>query len=86
MPFFDRFRKKKPDKASKAEHATRHCFVLCNNVAPHDLSNVASIVSDVFGVGYSADYDEKNIVTVGRGDETIGFLAHMPGAIVKSCV
>ena len=81
MPFFDRFRKKKPDKASKAEHAARHCFVLCNSDAPRDLSNAASIVSDVFGEGYSADYDEKNIVTVARGDETIGFLAHMPAAI-----
>jgi hypothetical protein len=81
MPFFDRFRKNKPDKASKADHATCHCFVLCSTVAPHDLSSVASIVSDVFGAGYSADYDEKNIVTVARGDETIGFLAHMPAAI-----
>lgn len=81
MPFFDRFRKKKPDKASKAEHATRHCFVLCKSDGPQDLSNAASIVSDVFGAGYSAGYDEKNIVTVARGDETMGFLAHMPAAI-----
>lgn len=81
MPFFDRFRKKKPDKTSKGEHATRHCFVLCSTATPHDLSSAASIVSDVFGAGYSADYDEKNIVTVARGDETIGFLAHMPAAI-----
>lgn len=81
MPFFDRFRKKKPDTALKAEHATRHCFVLCKNVAPNDLSNAARIVSDVFGAEYSAEYDDRNIVTVARGDESIGFLAHMPAAI-----
>lgn len=81
MAFFDRFRKKRPDKVSKAEHVTRHCFVLCNSDAPHDLSNAASVVADVFGAAYSADCDEKNIVVVARGDETIGFLAHMPAAI-----
>lgn len=81
MPFSDRFRRKRPENARKAEHATRHCFVLCSTATPHDLSSAASIVSDVFGAEYSADYDEKNIVTVARGDETIGFLAHMAAAI-----
>ena len=82
MPFFDRFRKKRPAPASsEANHATRHCFVLCKTVAPKDLTNAAKIVYEVFGAGYSAAYEEKNIVTVARGAETVGFLAHMPAAI-----
>jgi hypothetical protein len=81
MSFFDRFRKKKTQKASKGEHATRHCFVLCKTVEPQSLSNAASIVSDVFGSEYSVECDEKNLVTVSRGEEVIGFLAHMPIAI-----
>lgn len=81
MPFFDRFRKKRPEKALEAKQATRHCFVLCKTSVPDDISNAASVVSDVFGVEYSADYDEENIITVARGDDTIGFLAHMPTAI-----
>lgn len=82
MPFFDRFRKKKVEAAlAKAENTTRHCFVLCKTASPDDLSSASSIVSDVFGPEYSAEYDEKNIVTVTRGDETVGFLAYMPAAI-----
>lgn len=81
MPFFDRFRKKKNESASKDDHAPRHCFVLCNTDGPYDLSNAASVVSDVFGTGYSADHDGNNLVTVTFGGETIGFLAHMPAPI-----
>ncbi len=82
MPFFDRFRKKKAEAApAKAENTTRHCFVLCKTTSPVDLSSASSVVSDVFGPGYSAEYDEKDIVTVTHGDETVGFLAHMPAAI-----
>jgi Domain of unknown function (DUF4261) len=82
MPFFERFRKKQVEAApTKAEHATRHCFVLCKIASPDDLSNASSVVSDVFGAGYSAECDENKIVTVTHGDETIGFLAHIPAAI-----
>lgn len=82
MSFFDRFRKKKANaEASKSEHGTRHCFVLCKNASPDDLSNASKIVADVFGVGYSVKHDAQDVVTVSRGDDTIGFLAHMPLAI-----
>lgn len=81
MAFWDRFRKKKPDTKPNTEYATRHCFVLCKTVAPVDLSNAASVVSEVFGAGYSVVVDEKNIITVARGDDSVGFLAHMPVAI-----
>ncbi len=82
MSFFDRFRKKKPTKeAADDEHITRHCFVLCKSNAPDDLSLAARVVADVFGAGYSAEPDEKNIITITRGNQTVGFLAHMPAAI-----
>ncbi len=82
MPFFDRFRKKKAEVASsQAEHATRHCFVLCKSATSNDLSDAARVVADVFGAGYSAEHEERNVVTVTHGDHTVGFLAHMPAAI-----
>lgn len=82
MPFFDRFRKRKAEAASsKADHATRHCFVLCKTAVPDDLSAAQRVVTEVFGPRYSAEHDEKNIVTVSCGDDTVGFLAHLPIAI-----
>lgn len=82
MSFFDRFRRKKPEEESpKAEHATRHCFVLCKTVEPGDLSNAESVVCELLGAEYSADVGEKNIISITRGDETVGFLAHLPAAI-----
>lgn len=81
MPIFDRFRKNKPEKSPDNEHATRHCFVLCKSAVPGDLSSAARIVSEVFGAGYSVKHGEQDIISVVRGDETIGFLAHIPAPI-----
>lgn len=81
MSFFDRFRKKKADIAPAKSEITRHCFVLCKTALPQDLSNASNVVSDVLGAGFSAEYDDQNIVTVMYGNEPIGFLAHMPIAI-----
>ena len=88
MGVFDFFRKKAPEDAanaekagSEAENVTRHCFVLCREADPGDLSRAGEVVARVFGPAYTADVSEKNIVSVTRGDETIGFLAHMPAPI-----
>jgi len=82
MGFFDRFRTNKPDKPEpKKEHATRLCFVLCKTVEPDDLSGAENVVREVLGAEYSADVGEKNIISITRGDETVGFLAHVPAAI-----
>ena len=77
MGIFDSFRKKKKPAAVEAE-VTRHCFVLCEDAEPGDLSRLDRVVSRVFGRGYSAEADEdKSIITVNHGDDTVGFLAHM---------
>jgi hypothetical protein len=76
VPFFDLFRKNKPER--EAEPKTALCFVLCRAKTPGDLSHASQVVSEVFGPGHSAEYDEKNFVTVARGGDVIGFLAHMP--------
>ena len=88
MGLFDFFGKKKrpvgSDGArgeSAAEHATRHCFVLCRAAEPGDLSRASAVVAQVFGRGYSAEVSEGNIITVTRGGDTVGFLAHMPAPI-----
>lgn len=82
MGFFDRFRRNKPDKAwPKTEHATRHCFVLCKTAKPGDLSSAEHVVREMLGAEYAAELGEKNIISITRGDETVGFLAHLPAAI-----
>ena len=88
MGLFDFFRRKKPQAGSdakggepEAEHTTRHCFVLCRTAEPGDLSHASEIVARVFGRGYSAQVAKQNIVTVMRGESTVGFLAHMPAPI-----
>jgi hypothetical protein len=89
MGLFDFFRQKKqpaaasdPRKsAAPADQATRHCFVLCADTEPGDLSHAGAIVAKVFGPGFSAEVSEKNIVSVSRGEQMIGFLAHMPAPI-----
>lgn len=88
MGLFDFFRKKKPSQGSgvnggkgPAEHTTRHCFVLCLGAEPGDLSQASDIVARVFGRGYSADAEEGKVVAVMRGEDTVGFLAHMPAPI-----
>lgn len=88
MGLFDYFSKKdkpassfgsKRRESKKPEvEATRHCFVLCKGADPGDLSRAAAVVAKVFGPGYSADASEKNIISVTRGRDTIGFLMHMP--------
>jgi len=91
MGFFDFFRKKKraadsgPERGeSAAEHATRHCFVLCSTAEPGDLSHAEEVVVQVFGRGHSAEVTAGtpgNIISVTRGKSTVGFLAHMPAPI-----
>lgn len=88
MGVFDFFRKKTPATGtgaecadSEAEHATRHCFVLCRVAEPGDLSRVGGVVAQVFGREYSAEVGEENIITVTHGEDTVGFLAHMPAPI-----
>ena len=87
MGLFDFFRKKTPpagrdaaDATSHEDRSTRHCFVLCSEAEPSDLSRASEIVDAVFGPGYSVEVSEK-IVTVVRGEKTVGFLAHMPAPI-----
>lgn len=88
MGLFDFFRKKKPTSEpgtkrpeSKEDHATRHCFVLCRDSEPDDLSNADEIVAEVFGRGYSADIGDGKVITITHGENTVGFLAHIPAPI-----
>lgn len=88
MGIIDFFRKKTPAAGpnaeggdSEAEHATRHCFVLCRAAEPGDLSRAPEVVAGVFGHGYSADVGKENIITVTHGEDTVGFLAHIPAPI-----
>ena len=85
---FDFFRKKTPeagsnavDADSEAKHATRHCFVLCREAEPGDLSRAGEVVARVFGRGYSADVSGENIIMVTHGEANVGFLAHVPAPI-----
>ena len=82
MGIFDFFSKKRRSAGSDAtgvepEHVTRHCFVLCRTSEPGDLSRANEVVAEVFGRGYSVDIAKENIVTIMRGDNTVGLLAHM---------
>jgi hypothetical protein len=88
MGLFDFFRKKKPAPRADSErgdsdgdYATRHCFVLCGTAEPGDLSHASEVAAEVFGRGHSADVAEGNIITITRGEDTVGFLAHMPAPI-----
>lgn len=83
MGLFDFFKRKKPQETDDSQegNATRHCFVLCKAADPGDLSRAKKVVARVFGRGYSAEVADGNIVTVTRGEETMGFLAHMPAPI-----
>jgi hypothetical protein len=81
MGFFDLFKKKKPPAESTSEHATRHCFVLCRAATPGNMARASEVVAQVFGRGYSADATDANIISVNRGEDTVGFLAHMPAPI-----
>ena len=66
-----------PDK----EQPTRHCFVLCRAAEPDNLSRASQITARVFGRGHSAEVAKKNIVTVKRGKNIVGYLAHVPTPI-----
>lgn len=88
MGILDLFRKAKPPARpqsaradSGGEHATRHCFVLCRSTEPGDLSRANRVVKRIFGRGYSCEVSEKDIITVSRGNDTVGFLAHVPAPI-----
>jgi hypothetical protein len=88
MGFFDRFRRKRESgpegmepKGNRPEvQPTRHCFVLCETVEPSGLDRVAKVVERVFGPGHSAEF-EGAMVTISRGETTLGFLAHIPAPI-----
>ena len=76
MGLFDFFRKKdKPAKAS--DSATRHCFVLCKDAAAGDLSQASHVVAKFFGPGHSVEVSNTE-VSITRGENTVGFLAHIP--------
>lgn len=88
MPFFKARRKNsqtqdsdRQDGSSSEEFVTRHCFVLCNSVEPPDMTRAAEVVAQVCGQDYSTELGETGIVVVQRGDQTVGFLAHMPAPI-----
>jgi hypothetical protein len=80
MSLFDRFRRNKTPKKkpSANEHAPRHCFVLCKSAQAADPALASRAVSRVFGRGHSVDCSDPNIFVVQRGQDTVGFLAHMP--------
>lgn len=85
MGIFDVFKKMKEganhpskEERSEANEITRLCFVLCRETMPGDLHRAGRIVARVFGPEYSAQIEGDKIVTVTRGEEAIGFLAHMP--------
>jgi hypothetical protein len=66
---------------SEAEHVTLHCFVLCKTAEPSDLSRAGEVVAKVFGHQYKAEVGKERIVTVTHGEDTVGFLAHVPAPI-----
>lgn len=77
----DSSRKQKSNAEPPEAEPTRHCFVLCRDLEVYDFSDLEDAVRRVFGPGYSADGPENNIITISRGEETVGFLAHMPAPI-----
>lgn len=78
----DRPRNPKPPAGESSQPSyVRHCFVLCETEVPTGLSRAQQAVDSVFGPGYSARISEGNMVTVERGTEAIGFLAHVPAPI-----
>jgi hypothetical protein len=88
MGIFDFFRKKTPPAGAnaeggdaEAEQTTRLCFVLCRKAEPGDLSRAGEVVAREFGRAYSAEVSAEKIITVTRGEDTVGFLAHMPAPI-----
>ena len=80
MSLFDRFRRNKTPKKkpSANENEPRHCFVLCKTAELGDPALASRAVIRVFGPGYSVDCSDPNIFVVQRGQDTVGFLAHMP--------
>lgn len=82
MGLFDLFRKKDKPTASSSE-GTRHCFVLCKTSEPGSLADASGIVAEIFGPGYTAEVSDS-VVSVTRGEDTIGFLAHLPMPIPEN--
>ena len=76
--FFKRTKKDDPQTEEQELEPTRHCFVLCGASEPEDLSCADEVVGRVLGPGYTAEVSEGNIVSVTHGEDTVGFLAHMP--------
>jgi len=88
MAFSNPFRRKKPSPKSQtggqrteSDGPTRHCFVLCHQAQPGDFSDANQIVAEIFGDGYSADTSNPAVIGVMHGEESVGFLAHMPAPI-----
>lgn len=94
MGLFDFLRRKARQERSnangggrEADHVPRVCFVLCRAATTHenphfdDTSNLSNVVAGVFGHGYSVEVAKEDIVAILRGEDTVGFLAHMPAPI-----
>lgn len=69
------------DAETESSGGVQHCFVLCKNLNPGSLANAPEVIEEVFGPGYTVDVHEDKIATISHGDDTVGFLAHMPGPI-----
>jgi len=81
MGLFDFFRRRKPASAPAKQPldvGARLCFVLCREQTPGDLSHASTVAADIFGYGYTAEVSAEKLVSINHGDETVGFLMHVP--------
>lgn len=81
MGLFDFFRRKKPATSPAKQPldvGARLCFVLCRDTTPNDLARASAVAADIFGYGYTADVSGESLVSINHGDETVGFLMHVP--------
>lgn len=69
-----------PNESGSSSNVTRHCFVLCPNESPGDLSRAGTLVQKLLGRRYSTEI-EDSFVTVFRDGEEFGLLAHLPAPI-----
>ncbi len=84
MGLFDFFRRKKPASApakKPLDVGARLCFVLCREQTPGDLSHASAVAADVFGYGYTAEVSAESLVSISHGEDTVGFLMHIPAPI-----
>lgn len=85
MGIFDFFRRKKidsqGDKSSAEDNTPMFCFVLVKDSPEISAARANEIVRRILGKDYSLDLSDENIVSVNKGQDTIGFLAMMPAPI-----